>query len=617
MDIVENQLKLVELALSGHKDSLNQLAEIVQAPLRSYVLRITYKKEITDDIVQETLLEMFKIFKQLKQADHFWPWLCKIAFNKVLGYSQVENRHRELLKNHAEKTTFPSYNIDGLASAINKEFQQAIAKSVSFLSDRQRAVLTMRCYENMSYSQIAEVMDLSELGCRLLFVRARKKLQHKLFRLGYGQKSLLTALILLGKLTAPSEAAAAEVCVTPAMLSGGVIATGIAMVTSKTALILAAGGVVAVGAVTMTSHSLDLGRIEPAMENVFVTSVNAPANSRTHINEGYYLFPQGKQGSVLTRLMLHEGNNTIQKLQNDTGNYSYCSGQQVVTINNHHYWKSDLSVMSLPTDNAELESFLAQTEHRKSCSHTIEFDATNLFVVVSGEAENQNISFAVKHYEALMEERFQYNWPARAGVQDNRDALHQQGWCYFTMKGQLHDESITGSGRLPFVYSKAIEQPAWLKVTIANKLTLIDTPSGAVMLDAANLPVSTYQAGTFLGGLNRPWGGLHVIDTVRRDAALSHISFKTGLNADGTRGLVSLQVAGGKIEYVIDMKNDLIEQISFFDTTDKVVGEILFEYLNPNDFSSDEFRIPQLPSNTSSQRTEQLHWLSALAANNL
>lgn len=618
MGIEENQLKLVELALSGHKESLNQLTEVVQAPLRSYILRITFKEEITDDIVQETLLEMFKIFKQLKQADHFWPWLCKIALNKIRNYTRTESRHLQLLKEHGDElTSRSSTQKDGVATAIYDEFKQCIFEAMSQLSDRQKAVLSMRCYEKMSYGQIAEIMGISELGCRLLFIRAKKKLQGKLFRLGYGQKSLLMALVLFGKSTAPSGATAAQISITPAVLSGGVMATGIATVTSKAALTMAAGGIVVAGTITMASHSFQSRPIEPALGNSVTTPMNVSAGNDIHTNEGYFFFPQGKYGPVLTKLMIHDGDNFVQKLQNDTGNYSYDAKRQAVTINNYHYWKSDLSVMSLPTDSTNLESFLAQIEGRKPRPRTINANSPNLFIVASFEGEHRDSSYVVKEYEALMEERFRYNWPAQAGLQDDRDSLHRQGWCYFKMRGQLHGKTITGNGRLPFVYAMALEKPAWLNVTVADQLTLLDAPSGAVMLDAAGHPVSTYPAGTFLNGLNRSWDGLHVIDTVRRDAALSHIPFSTELEANGARGLVSLQLADGKMEYKLDMNKDLIERIEFRDSTGNTVGEIVFDYLSPDALRHDEFAVPRLPFGVSPQKTEQLHWLSALAANTL
>ena len=613
MGVQESYLNLVEPAMRGDEKALRQLAERIQAPLRSYVLRIAFREDITEDIVQETLLEMFKIFKQLKEAENFWPWLCKIALNKTRGYSRTQSRHQQLLKDHAAEMGDRSSNPDGLAAVIQEEFKQCVFQAMAVLSERQKAVLSMRCYENMSYAQIAEVMGMSQLGCRLLFVRARKKLQRKLFSLGYGHKSLLLALALFGKLTAPSEAAAAQIYITPALLSAGGAATGIALVTGKTALTLAAGGAIAAGAAIMTSRSVDFRTREPAVTASSLAAAGIqPANSRAHINEAYFFFPQGKRGPVLSRLMIHDGDRMIQVLQNDTGNYFYDVQKAAVTVTDYHYWKADRSVMTLPTDSPDLESFLAQMERREPQGRTIRSDSPNLFIAVPEEEQPLN-SMGIKNYDAMLEERFQYNWPARTGLRDNRDALHQQGWCCFTLQGQVHGRPLTGSGGLPFVTGKAAEKPAWLKVTIAGKPALLDTPAGAVLQDGGGHQASAYPAGTFLLGLNRPWSGLHVLDVVRRDAAQFRIPFDTALDPDGVNSRVTLHLPDGEIEYRIDMEKDLIDWIRMVDAENQVTGEITFSYLISDAVGGERLRVPSLPAGGGIRKTESFYWLSALA----
>lgn len=610
--IDESQHELVKLALSGHKDSLNQLAESIHAPLRSYVLRVTYKEEITDDIVQETLLEMFNIFQQLKHADQFWPWLCKIALNKIRRQSQVQSRHLELLKANAERVTVKPPGMDGLAEVINKEFQEAIVQSLAYLSDRQRAVLSMRCYDNMSYSQIAETMDLTELGCRLLFVRARKKLQQKLSSFGYGRKTLLVALVLMGKLTAPSEAAAAQICLSPSLLSAGGVAAGIAFVTSKTGLLtMAAGGALAAGTVTLAQQPIppDTQQTVPANYSISIDE-QPPVDS--HFNEAYYFFPQGKRGIVLTRFTAHQEQTITQVLQNDTGNYTYDTLRQTAAIHNGHYRNPDLSVMTLPTDSTEFELFLAEMEHRPPHPRNIHTDSPNLFVMTP--SDQQPLSYGARNYDALMEERFQYNWPAGTEFVDNRDTLHQQKWCRVNIEGRFHDKVIKGEGQLPFVYRTSLRRPAWIKLEIVNEMTLIDTPQGAAVLKADGVSMTRYPSGTFLCGLNKPWFGLHVIDTVRRDAAQFRIPFKTYPDVHGQTAVVSLSVPDGRIDYVIDLNADLIELIRFIDSENQPTGEIRFKYLEMDGSGAADFAPERLPYGSGSNQSESIHWLSEFMA---
>ena len=60
-----SEIELVERAQQGDKPSLNRLAEMARERLRVYVYRLTQKDDLTQEIVQESLLEMCKVLGKL------------------------------------------------------------------------------------------------------------------------------------------------------------------------------------------------------------------------------------------------------------------------------------------------------------------------------------------------------------------------------------------------------------------------------------------------------------------------------------------------------------------------------------------------------------------------
>ena len=94
-----------------------------------------------------------------------------------------------------------------------------IMLAMSKLKMRYREVLALRCYEQMNYSEIAELMNCTEFNARVTFCRGKKALQKQLSRSGFGKASLLGALILFGNMTSPSEAVAANISITSAAIS--------------------------------------------------------------------------------------------------------------------------------------------------------------------------------------------------------------------------------------------------------------------------------------------------------------------------------------------------------------------------------------------------------------
>jgi len=82
----------------------------------------------------------------------------------------------------------------------------------------------MRCYDGMSYAEIAESMGCTEFGSRMLFLRAKKASKGSWPAAGLRKGSLLMALVVFGKMTAPTKVAAAQIAVTAATVDVGLTA---------------------------------------------------------------------------------------------------------------------------------------------------------------------------------------------------------------------------------------------------------------------------------------------------------------------------------------------------------------------------------------------------------
>jgi len=187
MDRKTYQLELVKQAQRGDKESLGLLAEQARIRLHTYVYRLTQQEELTQEIVQESLVEMCKVLGKLKKDDRFWPWLYGIAVNKLRRYYRTERTQRRLSTASAEYRDSIRSRRDGFEDLVGDELKHIIAKAMMKLKARHKAVLVMRCYDEMAYSDIAESMGCSEFNTRMLFLRAKRALQKELSR--YKMKS--------------------------------------------------------------------------------------------------------------------------------------------------------------------------------------------------------------------------------------------------------------------------------------------------------------------------------------------------------------------------------------------------------------------------------------------
>ena len=221
MDQQTYVLELVRKAQQGDRNSLDKLAVQAKDRLHTYVLRMTQQEDLAQEIVQESLLEMFKVIGKLRDADRFWPWLYGIATNKLRRFYRTESTQRRIVAASLEKKGSVQDRENGLENLVGDELKQIVSGAMKKLKPRHKAVLVMRCYDDMPYSEIAETMGCSEFSTRMLFMRAKRALQKELSRNGFSKGAFLAALVLFGKMTAPSKAAAAEASIAASVKSPG------------------------------------------------------------------------------------------------------------------------------------------------------------------------------------------------------------------------------------------------------------------------------------------------------------------------------------------------------------------------------------------------------------
>ncbi|MBN2377156.1 MAG: RNA polymerase sigma factor [Sedimentisphaerales bacterium] len=606
MEETGEHIDLIKKARSGDRNSQEELADLVRERLRSFILRVTFSEQASDDIVQETLLEMFKVLGKLEKTDRFWPWLYKMARNKIRQHWRDESRHQGkgvdqggLLDQLDGKE-----GTGGLARLISTELSQLVMGAMGKLKSEYREVLTLRCYEQLSYREMARVIGCSEFGVRVRFFRAKKSLEKQLSRRGLGKGSLFLALALVGKLTAPSEAAASQITIMAATTKVGLAATVVGIAGTKGAvavLAIAAAGSAIVPLATIQNEPTARTVTNDVKVERFVLP-ECTEDTTVAYRERWFYYPEGAEGPVMIRHLRRNDPASqayCRRLQNGYASYSFDNKTKTIHLNNYWYWNKDLSVLRLPTDSEEMVRFLAEVEGCPVDMELVSERDKGLLVISRREKCKPSwLSLVAFHQNLLEEEYFCHSWPTSVRTVDNRDLIHQRGWTYFRMRGQLAGDSIEGIGRMPLVYETSMKHSPWICIKVGKKLRIVDDGFRARVLGEKGQLISRCIGGEFFVGLSRPWMGLHTIDTIRRDAAAQRIIFETEYNDGQEKSKVVLKHTDNKgtveLCYIIEMARDLVDRVelSADQAGQEREGFIQFEYLAQEEALGEEFAEP-------------------------
>ena len=605
----KDYIQLVRRAQQGHPEARGELLRIVEPRLAQYVGRLTLDRDLTTDIVQESITEMLKIFDTLKDPERFWCWLYTIALNKVRGHYRQRWRRRETSLSHVHEEWIQAKNQDALAELVTQELKEIVLRSIGQLEPRQRAVLTMRCYNQMSYEQISAALGGSSLGARALFYRAKKTLTRLLRAHGIDKGALPVALLVFGKFSATSEAAAAAVSISAATLRvgfwgilAGAVASPVVATLLVGAMLVAAGG----------SFLVESGRGRAAPPSAAAPAAVPPVRGVSQDGSCWYYYPPGRTDTVMIRTT-DQAVAYSQWLQKDQANY-YRQGNTIY-IRNHRQFAADLSVRRLPTDSPALGAFLKTQDGHDPDLEYVASSPRGLLVALE-QATVGGRRQATLHYDVSMEDYFRHDWSLNAEVVDQRDDQHRSGWMYFTIHGHLGAKPVSGYGRLPLVAAALGDYGPRLKLTVGDDLAFLDTPDAAQVRDRSGAVLAPYPGGSLFQGLGRPWSGLHTMDTIRRDAAQARIAFTTVPLSDGRRVEIVLHGPQVRLAYRVDLYQDWIETVVFI-KEDMTIGEWTFSYPKPDEADPREFTVSSPPRSRGSASGPEGLWLMRLAQENL
>ncbi|MHB8156946.1 MAG: RNA polymerase sigma factor [Desulfocucumaceae bacterium] len=109
-------------------------------------------------------------------ADHFRPWLLKVAYNHCRDILRRRSTLKRLLPKIYHKT-LPTSGPTPEQAALEAEEQALVRQAVARLPDQERAMVFLRYYQQLSYAEISGITGIPEATVGTRLHRAREKLR--------------------------------------------------------------------------------------------------------------------------------------------------------------------------------------------------------------------------------------------------------------------------------------------------------------------------------------------------------------------------------------------------------------------------------------------------------
>lgn len=180
----------VRLMLQVRDDDAAAFEEIVsryQDRLLMVLRHLVGNVEQAEDLAQEVFLRVYRARKTYRPGAKFSTWLFTIANNVASNARRSLARRREVNLQASPSGSFAAGSLEHLATeasglmptrqAEKAEMAKIIHEALGTLNERQRMAVLLSKFEDMSYADIAQAMDVSQKAIKSLLSRARGNLR--------------------------------------------------------------------------------------------------------------------------------------------------------------------------------------------------------------------------------------------------------------------------------------------------------------------------------------------------------------------------------------------------------------------------------------------------------
>jgi RNA polymerase sigma-70 factor (ECF subfamily) len=141
-----------------------------------FAIRLTGDPHAAEDLMQDALLKAHRSWQSFRGESKFSTWLYAIVINAFRDRIAASPQ----LAGELPDEVTDARSTDPAREAQSREFGQIVAAEVSRLPPRQREVLVLSAYEDLSIGEVAIVLGTSDQNVRTNLHLARERLRSKL-----------------------------------------------------------------------------------------------------------------------------------------------------------------------------------------------------------------------------------------------------------------------------------------------------------------------------------------------------------------------------------------------------------------------------------------------------
>jgi RNA polymerase sigma-70 factor (ECF subfamily) len=165
---------LLQRIAKGDRTAFAELYRRLQRPLFGYLMKLVREREMAEDVLNETLMEVWRQAARFEGRSSVNTWVFSIAHHRAVSRLR---RKRETSLDAEAAAAIEDHAPTPDQNAIASDMSRILAELMTRLSAEHREILNLAYYQEFSVQEIADALDLpaNTVKTRMFYARQRLK----------------------------------------------------------------------------------------------------------------------------------------------------------------------------------------------------------------------------------------------------------------------------------------------------------------------------------------------------------------------------------------------------------------------------------------------------------
>jgi RNA polymerase sigma-70 factor (ECF subfamily) len=173
--LTDDEQRQIDAMAAGQRDAFEALYRAHKDPLlTATAILLGGDRSVAEDVLHDVFIQLVDQAASLRLKSSLRNYLMTCCLNRARDYLRRQAAHRKYLEDSVPPVAEEKNPVDGLAAL---EQQNRMIQLLSMLPDEQREVVTLHIHGELTFAEVADVMDVSINTVKSRYRYALEKLQ--------------------------------------------------------------------------------------------------------------------------------------------------------------------------------------------------------------------------------------------------------------------------------------------------------------------------------------------------------------------------------------------------------------------------------------------------------